>query len=395
MQSHIERVESAIRDLQQGKMIILIDNPDRENEGDIIFPAETITPEVVNFMIRYCSGIICLSMLGDQLKKLGLTYMVQPDENSSVNKTPFTISIEAKKGVTTGVSAHDRAKTILTAIHQDTGPEDIVKPGHIFPLHAKKGGVLERAGHTEGAIDLVTIAGFKPSAVLCEIMNPDGSMAKGIDLENFAKEHQLQILSIEDIIAYRLSKENLIAEETSATLPIESHGTFKITVIKEKFSDNEHIVLENQNIKSIQPLLVRIHSSCVTGDIFDSKRCDCKQQLNYSLKKISEEGGILIYLAQEGRGIGIFNKIKSYFLQENGLDTIEANQKLGFPADSRKYYIAANFLRNRNITDIRLLTNNPNKISDLKYYGISSVIQEPIPIFCNAHNVKYLSAKKR
>lgn len=394
MLAHHKKVQAAIQDLQAGKMIILVDHPDRENEGDIIFPAEMITPEIVNFMIRYCSGIICLSMTEDQLDKLGLPYMVSPLENSNVNKTPFTISIEARHGITTGVSAKDRAKTILTAVDPETVAADIVKPGHVFPLRAKDGGVLERAGHTEGSIDIVKLAGFSAAAVLCEIMNEDGSMAKGPDLAKFAAQHQLKIVSIDEIIAYRCARENLIAEEASALLPIDQYGTFKITSFREAIQGDEHIVLEKEPIKSSQPCLVRIHSSCATGDIFNSKRCDCKQQLNYSLKKISQEGGILIYLNQEGRGIGIFNKIKSYHLQENGLDTVEANQALGFPPDLRKYYIAANFLRNKNITDIRLLTNNPSKVHELKMYGITSVVQETIPAFCNEHNEKYLSAKK-
>lgn len=394
MNSHIERVEAAIHDLQAGKMIILTDHPDRENEGDIIFPAEIITPEIVNFMIRHCSGIICLPLTTDHLKKLGLIYMVPPHENTNRHGTPFTISIEAKEGITTGVSAKDRATTILTAVKKDASEKDIVKPGHVFPLYAKDGGVFERQGHTEAAIDIVRLAGFNPAAVLCEVMNPDGSMAKGSKLKDFSEQHQLKIISIDDIIAYRLCKENLIADEISSNLLIESYGTFNITVIKEKVNGNEHIILSKQNNDLTKPTLVRIHSSCITGDLFGSIHCDCNKQLDYSLDKISKEGGVLIYLNQEGRGIGLFNKIKTYALQEKGFDTVEANQQLGLPIDSREYYIAANILKNRNLTDIRLLTNNPLKIAGLKKYGVSSVNMETMPVFCNEHNINYLKTKK-
>lgn len=394
MSSYIECVEAAIADLRQGKMVILTDHPDRENEGDIIYPAEIITPEVINFMIRHCSGIICLPLLTDQLEKLGLTYMVPPHENTSHRGTPFTVSIEAKQGITTGVSAKDRAQTILTAIKEDANRDDIVKPGHIFPLHAKLGGVLERPGHTEGAVDLVCLAGFKPAAVLCEVMNADGTMASGDQLKAFAETHGLQILSIEDLITYRLRYDNLIIEEASAQLPIESYGNFEMTVIKEKINGHEHIILTNQGSKSQEPTLVRVHSCCITGDLFGSLRCDCNKQLKYSLRKISEEGGILIYLNQEGRGIGLLNKIKAYALQEKGLDTVEANMHLGLPVDSRQYYIAAQVLRNRNISDIRLLSNNPNKIEGLKKFGIKTIIQEKMPIFPSEQNKTYLITKK-
>lgn len=393
-QAHIKRVEAAIKELQQGKMLILTDHPDREDEGDLIFPAENVDAEKINFMIRNCSGIICLPMLGKQLNKLRLPYMVAPHEQTSPRGTPFTVSIEARAGVTTGVSASDRAHTILTAINDNATEYDLVKPGHIFPLHAKDNGVLARPGHTEGTVDIVRLAGFKPAGVLCEVMNPDGTMARGQQLEKFAKQHRLMILSIEDIIQYRLSTENLIEDETSAALPLEEYGLFKITIVKEKISGHEHVVLTNDKIKTNAPPLVRIHSSCITGDLFGSQRCDCNSQLNYALKRISVEGGMIIYLQQEGRGIGLFNKIKAYALQEGGLDTIEANQQLGLPSDSRSYAIAANILRNKNIEHIRLLTNNPSKINDLEKYGIAHVEREPLPVFCNEHNKNYLRAKK-
>lgn len=391
--SFIERVESAIQDLKQGKMLILTDDPDRENEGDIIFPAELISAKEMNFMIRYCSGIICLSLTAAQTKKLGLPLMVPPHANTSHRGTPFTVSIEASKGVTTGVSAADRAETILAAVRDNASNADIVMPGHIFPLQAKDGGVLERAGHTEGALDIVRIAGFKPAAVLCEVMNPDGTMARGESLRQFAEEHDLKMLAIDDIINYRRYQENLIEEETTAKLPTK-HGVFDITVIKEKNSGMEHVVLTKKKSNADGATLVRVHSSCMTGDVFGSKRCDCQQQLHYSLERIAAEGGMLIYLNQEGRGIGLFNKIKSYALQEQGMDTVEANHHLGLAVDLRKYYVAANVLRNNNINHVRLLTNNLDKVADLKRYGINEVEREEIPVFCNEHNQFYLQTKK-
>jgi len=393
MLTPIARVKAAIKELRKGKMIILTDHPDRENEGDIIYPADIISSNIVNFMIRYCSGIICLSLPTSQIKKIGLSHMVAPDENTSHRGTPFTVSIEAKENITTGVSAQDRATTILAAISHTASHENIAKPGHVFPLHAKEGGVLARQGHTEGSIDIVRLAGFSPSAVLCEVMNPDGTMAKGKKLQTFAKRHKLVTLSIDDIIQYRLCHEDFISEETSAELPLDKYGIFKIAVMKEKFNNNEHIVLTSSK-KTKSPTLVRIHSACMTGDLFGSKRCDCNSQLHYSLQKISEQGGVLIYLNQEGRGIGLFNKIKAYSLQEQGLDTVEANAALNLPIDSREYYFAANILKNMNINKVRLLTNNPLKIAGLKKYGISKVKIEKMPIFSELENINYLKTKK-
>ena len=394
MSVHTHRVELAIKDLQQGKLIILTDDPNRENEGDLICPAENITAEMMNFIIRNSSGIVCLSLMEEQLKKLALSFMVTPEENTSLRGTPFTVSIDAKEGVTTGVSAADRVETILAAVKDNALPGDLVKPGHVFPLQAKAGGVLQRAGHTEGGIDIVRLAGFKPAAVLCEVMDKNGEMARGKNLEEFARIHQIQMVSIEELITYRLQHENLIEEEVSANLPLHTYGNFKISVIKEKITGHEHVVLENKKLNSSKPPLVRIHSSCLTGDLFSSLRCDCHQQLHYSLQRITKESGVLIYLNQEGRGIGLLNKIKAYSLQESGVDTVEANQQLGLPADSREYYIAANILRNRNMNHIRLLTNNPGKISDLKKYGISEVILESMPAFFTEHNKNYLNTKK-
>ena len=393
MQAYIKHVEAAMEDLRQGKPVILTDNPERENEGDFIFPAEMITPDMMNFIIRHSSGIVCLALFEQDIKKLELPPMVPMHENTSLRGTPFTVSIDAKTGISTGVSAIDRVKTVQAAIHDHAKAADLVRPGHIFPLYAKEGGVLERPGHTEGSVDLMKLAGLKPAAVLCEVMNPDGTMAKGTKLAEFAKEHAIKILSIEDIISYRMARENLLAEEVSTEIPLESYGNFTFTVVKEKITDIEHVILEKK-VKNAEVTLVRIHSVCLTGEIFGSLRCDCKQQLQYSLKRLEEEGGILIYLDQEGRGIGLLNKIKAYALQEKGLDTIEANEKLGLPIDSRKYYIAANILRNRGISHVKLLTNNPAKINDLKKYGIKHVEIEHLPVFCNEHNKKYLQAKK-
>ncbi len=392
MQPYVERIESALNELRQGRMIIVTDNPDRENEGDFVIAAETITPEIMNFIIRNSSGIVCLSLFEEDIKRLNLPFMVPPHENTSFRGTPFTISIDAKNGISTGVSAADRVKTIQAAIHPHAKPDDLDRPGHIFPLCARPGGVLERSGHTEGAIDLVRMAGLQPAAVLCEVMNADGTMSRGKQLEKFAKKHQLMMVSIEDIIAYRRHHENHIEEEVSTELPLDTYGTFKLTVIKEKITGVEHVVLEKPQTGVQNTSLVRIHSACLTGDLFGSMRCDCHLQLHYALQRISEEGGVLIYLNQEGRGIGLLNKIKAYALQDNGLDTVEANEKLGLPIDSRNYYMAANILKNRQIKDIRLLTNNPEKVNDLKQYGISATI-DTMPGFCNQHNEKYLQTK--
>ncbi len=395
MQTSIERVEIALSELKKGKMVILVDDPDREDEGDLIALAENITTENMNMMIKYGSGIVCLTMTEARLKELDIPLMLPASHNTSFRGTPFSISIDARDGITTGVSAEDRTKTIKLAYDAKTTPDELVKPGHIFPLQARDGGVFERQGHTEGSVDLAILAGSKPAAVLCEIMNPDGTMARGKQLEAFAKEHDLHVLAISDIIEYRLQNENMIAEETGATIPLDHYGKFKISVFKERFTNAEHIILTSEkNPADNKPTLVRIHSACFTGDIFSSQRCDCHQQLHHSLKRISEEGGMMIYLNQEGRGIGLFNKIKAYGLQEQGLDTVEANEKLGLPADLREYHIVANVLRYRNIPAIRLLTNNPSKVDSLKKHGFENVTREAMPVFKNEHNEHYLKTKK-
>ncbi len=394
MQPVINRVEQALADLKQGKMIILTDDPDRENEGDLIALAEYISPEIMNFMIRNGTGIVCLSATPTLLEKFKLPLMVDTTHNTSCRGTPFTISIDAAHDITTGVSAEDRAKTVLAFIANNAVENDLVRPGHIFPLQAKEGGVLERQGHTEGAIDLARLANCKPAAVLCEIMNTDGTMTCGKKLDEFAQEHQLTMISIEDIITYRLSTENFIAEESTTTIPLTEYGSFQVTAIKEKMTNNEHLVFVKKQTNTDGPTLVRVHSSCKTGDIFSSERCDCYKQLQYALQRISKEGGVLIYLNQEGRGIGLFNKICAYALQDQGYDTVDANLELGFPIDSRKYHIAANILRNLNIQRIRILTNNFEKMTDLKKYGIQHVEREATPSFSNKHNQIYLKTKK-
>lgn len=393
MQATIKRVEQALTALRSGQMVILTDHPDRENEGDLICAADTITTEGMNWMIRNSSGIVCISMPAEQLKTLQLPLMVAAEANSSTRGTPFTLSIDAKMGITTGVSAADRVTTIKAAINPNVIPDDLVKPGHVFPLQAHPHGVLGRQGHTEGALDLTILAGLTPAAVLCEIMNPDGTMTQGRQLTAFAQQHQLQILSIDDIIAYRLIKEDMIEDVTQANLPLKDYGDFKIQVFKERFSDKSHFALVKSNTDFTKPVLIRIHSCCTTGDLFSSLRCDCHQQLHYSLQRISEEGGILIYLNQEGRGIGLFNKIKAYALQEQGIDTVEANIALGLPIDARQYYMAGQIIRHNQAQFLHVLTNNPTKINELNYFNFQSVKREPMPVDLNQYNENYITTK--
>jgi 3,4-dihydroxy 2-butanone 4-phosphate synthase / GTP cyclohydrolase II len=390
----LARIEAALESLRQGRMIILTDSPDREDEGDMIFPAEKITTEAMNFMIQHGSGIVCLSLTAERLKQLDLPLMLAKESNTSSRGTPFTISIEAKTGVTTGVSAHDRAKTILAAVADNAKSDDLARPGHVFPLLAHDDGVLGRAGHTEGAVDLMRLAGLKPAGVLCEVMNRDGTMARGEKLKTFANLHSIKIISIEDIIQYRLHHGTLIEEVATANLPLAGYEGFKILAFKEKFTHKEHVALIKTNQNPEAPTLVRIHSSCLTGDLFGSLRCDCHQQLHYALEKINQEGGVLIYLNQEGRGIGLFNKIKSYALQEQGFDTVEANEALGFAADLRTYDIAVHILKYLNISQVKLLTNNPQKILDLDKNGFFEIMREIVPAFHNEHNQQYLTVKR-
>lgn len=386
-------IERALEDLRLGKMIVLFDHENRENEGDLVLAAEKVTPEAINFMAQHARGLICLALVEEDIKRLQIPMMVEHSTNPF--STAFTASIEAAKGVTTGISATDRARTIQVAINPESGPRDIVMPGHIFPIRARKGGILERMGQTEGSTDLTRLAGLKSAAVICEIMNPDGSMARFPDLEKFAKQHQLRLLSICDLIHYRLQTESLVKEIASINLPTEDYGDLTVKLFESCLDKHHHLALIKEKPKpSNQPTLVRIHSECFTGDLFGSARCDCGWQLHESLAQIGKQGGILLYLRQEGRGIGLLNKLKAYALQDQGLDTVEANQKLGFGSDDRNYWIGAQMLQNLKILQVKLLTNNPQKIIDLEQYGIEVVERIPLITTPNSTNHTYLKTKQ-
>ncbi|MEO2153027.1 MAG: bifunctional 3,4-dihydroxy-2-butanone-4-phosphate synthase/GTP cyclohydrolase II [Aquificota bacterium] len=388
-------IEEALEDLRQGKMIIVVDDPDRENEGDLVMAAEKVTPEAINFMAKYGRGLICLSLTPERCDELGLEPMVR--ENSDPKGTAFCVSIDAhpKHGTTTGISAYDRAITIKLAVSPDAKPSDFVKPGHVFPLRARKGGVLERAGHTEASVDLARLAGLYPAGVICEIMKDDGTMARLPDLMEFAKKHNLKIITIEDLIKYRLQRENIVEKVSEAHLPT-PWGTFKIHVYKNKLDGIEHAVLTMGSWTEDEPVLVRVHSECLTGDVFKSLKCDCRNQLEAALEKIAKEGkGVLVYMrGHEGRGIGLGNKIKAYALQEQGLDTVEANCRLGLPVDLRDYGVGAQILRDLGVRKIRLMTNNPRKIVALKGYGLEIVERVPLQTKPNRFNLNYLLTKK-
>ncbi len=389
----LNTIEEAIEEIKNGKVIIVVDDEDRENEGDFICAAECITPEIVNFMATHGRGLICAAIIEERCEELGLEMMV--GKNTAAYETPFTVSVDLiGHGCTTGISAHDRFKTIRALVDPETDPKELGKPGHIFPLKAKRGGVLRRAGHTEAAIDFARLAGFKPGGVLVEIMNEDGSMARLPDLVKVAERFDLKLVTIKDLIEYRIKKETLIKREVDVDMPT-AHGHFKLIAFEQTNTQEVHMALVKGTWEEDEPVLVRVHSSCVTGDIFGSCRCDCGSQLHRAMELVDQEGkGVVLYMKQEGRGIGLVNKLKAYKLQEEGLDTVEANIKLGFDMDQRDYGVGAQILRALNVSKIRLITNNPKKRVGLMGYNLEIVENVPIEIESNPHNSKYLETKR-
>ena len=391
-ESPFSLIEEAIADMQAGKMVVVCDDEDRENEGDLTLAAQFATPEAINFMATHGRGLICLAMTPEKCEDLGLPQMVQ--KNEATFSTAFTVSIEARNGVTTGISAADRAHTIQTAIMPGATPDDLVQPGHVFPLRAKPGGVLERTGQTEASVDLARLAGVEPAGVICEIMNEDGTMARVPDLVPYCKKHGLKMVTVADLIKYRRKTEKFIRRAAEVRLPTK-YGDFRAIGYESLLDGENHVALVKGDVEGAENVLVRVHSECLTGDVFHSMRCDCGEQLDHAMRMIQEEGlGVLLYLSQEGRGIGILNKLKAYELQERGRDTVEANEELGFPADLRDYGIGAQILVDLGITTMRQMTNNPKKIKGLEGYGLKIVERVPIEMAPQCENVAYLTTKK-
>ncbi len=389
----LDKISDAIEDIKKGKLVIVVDDEDRENEGDFITSAQNVTPEIINFMSKHGRGLICMPLSEQRCDELNLGMMV--NKNTALHATPFTVSVDLLgHGCTTGISAHDRAKTVQAIINPETQPEDLGRPGHIFPLRAKNGGVLRRTGHTEATIDLAKLSGHAEAGVLVEIMNEDGTMARLPELRKIADKHDLKLISIKDLIAYRLEKETLIKEEVRVKMPTK-YGSFELIAFTQLNTGEVHMALKKGDWKKDEPILVRVHSSCMTGDILGSLRCDCGDQLHNALKMIEAEGkGLVLYMNQEGRGIGLLNKLKAYQLQEQGMDTVEANLKLGFSMDERDYGVGAQILRSLNISKLKLISNNPKKRAGLLGYGLEIVDTVPIEILPNKHNEKYLETKR-
>jgi len=387
-----DSVEAAIEDIRQGRLVVVVDDEDRENEGDLVIAAQFATPEAINFMATHARGLICLCLTEERCDELGLRPMA--DQNETPFETAFTVAIEAREGVTTGISAADRSRTIQVAIDPSKGPHDLVQPGHVFPLRARRGGVLQRTGQTEAAVDLARLAGLNAAGVVCEIMNEDGTMARVPDLVPYCRRHGLRLITVADLVEYRRHTEKLVERMTSVRLPT-LYGEFTAVAFRETLTGKLHVALVHGKLEGAEDVLVRVHSECLTGDVFHSLRCDCGEQLDLALERISAEPrGVLLYLSQEGRGIGLLNKLRAYELQEDGRDTVEANLELGFAADARDYGIGNQILADLGLTTIRILTNNPKKLTGIEGFGLTVVEQVPIEVPANAENRRYLEAKR-